>query len=116
MQQSLSVIISPNPYGGSALKKDISKGTYQKEKYQKMIEIWGGPITLDDYSYKMVKLINVAKEMYEYFQEHPEYGMEFPPCISWPHTSKEYIRIKKRVNYEKVDIYIVRFIHVGFLY
>ena len=65
--------------------KDIFWGPYQKEKYQKMIEIWGGPITLDDYSYKMVKLINVAKEMYEYFQEHPEYGMEFPPYIFWPY-------------------------------
>ena len=52
--------------------KDVFWGPYQKEKYQKMMEIWGGPITLDDYFYKMVKLINVAKEMYEYFQEHPE--------------------------------------------
>ena len=64
--------------------KDVFWGPYQKEKYQKMMEIWGGPITLDDYVYKMVKLINVAKEMYEYFQEHPEYGMEFPPYIFWP--------------------------------
>ena len=63
--------------------KDVFWGPYQKEKYQKMMEIWGGPITLDDYFYKMVKLINVAKEMYEYFQEHPEYGMEFPPYIFW---------------------------------
>ena len=65
--------------------KDVFWGPYQKEKYQKMMEIWGGPITLDDYVYKMVKLINVAKEMYEYFQEHPEYGMEFPPYIFWPY-------------------------------
>ena len=65
--------------------KDVFWGPYQKEKYQKMMEIWGGPITLDDYVYKMVKLINVAKEMYEYFQEHPEYGMEFPPYNFWPY-------------------------------
>ena len=29
--------------------KDVFWGPYQKEKYQKMMEIWGGPITLDDY-------------------------------------------------------------------
>ncbi|MCR9011548.1 DUF4843 domain-containing protein [Gabonibacter chumensis] len=65
--------------------QDYFWGPFQKEKYQKMMEIWGGPISNDDFMRKMAKVVTVAKEMYDYFQAHPEYGMEFPPFISWPY-------------------------------
>ena len=65
--------------------QDYCLGIFQKEKYQKMIELWGGPITLDDFFFRSAKIISVAQEMYYYFQEHPEYGMVFPPEIVWPY-------------------------------
>ena len=60
-------------------------GTYQPEKYQKMMELWGGPISYDDLSNSMIKVILCAKDMYDYFQQHPEFGMVFPENIVWPY-------------------------------
>ncbi|WP_294142347.1 DUF4843 domain-containing protein [uncultured Sanguibacteroides sp.] len=60
-------------------------GPYQKEKYQKMIEIWGGPISFDDYALKMTQVIYCGYEMYLYFQKHPEYNMVFPDGAPWPY-------------------------------
>lgn len=60
-------------------------GPYQPQKYQKMMEIWGGSISFDDIMSSMVQVIMCAKEMYDYFQLHPEFGMEFPEEIVWPY-------------------------------
>lgn len=65
--------------------RDYCIGKYHPVKYQKLIEIWGGEVKLDDYFSRMTKLIEACKEMYEYFVEHPEYGMEFPSPIVWPY-------------------------------
>lgn len=60
-------------------------GPYQPEKYQKLIELWGGPITLDDFYSSSALIVQKAKIMYQYFQERPEYGMVFPEMIFWPY-------------------------------
>lgn len=61
-------------------------GPYHPMKYQKMIEIWGGEISMDDYMSYMTQIIYVGQDMYNYFQEHPEFGMEFPENIDWPYV------------------------------
>lgn len=61
-------------------------GPYHPMKYQKMIEIWGGEISWDEYALKMTQVIYVGQDMYNYFQEHPEFGMEFPENIDWPYV------------------------------
>ena len=60
-------------------------GAYQPEKYQKMMEYWGGPISFEEYSRRMVQVILCGKKMYDYFKLHPEFGMEFPESTPWPY-------------------------------
>lgn len=60
-------------------------GAYRPEKYQKMMEFWGGPISYEVYASNMVKVILCGKKMYDYFKAHPEYGMEFPESTPWPY-------------------------------
>ena len=63
-------------------------GPYHPMKYQKMIEIWGGEITWDDYVNNSSQVIFVAQQMYDYFQDYPEYGMEFPEDVEWPYVTE----------------------------
>lgn len=65
--------------------EDYFLGPYQPEKYQKLIELWGGPITVNDFYSSSALIVQKAKIMYNYFQEHPEYGMVFPEMIFWPY-------------------------------
>lgn len=60
-------------------------GKYNPTKYLKLIEIWGSEITMLDASIKKAKIILACKEVYGYFMDHPEYGMEFPSTIVWPY-------------------------------
>lgn len=60
-------------------------GDYRPEKYQKMMEYWGGPISFDEYASRMVQVILCGKKMYDYFKLHPEFGMEFPEATPWPY-------------------------------
>ena len=62
-------------------------GAYHPMKYQKIIELWGGEITWDDYVAQMAQVVYVAQQMYDYFQAHPEYGMVFPENPSWPYVT-----------------------------
>lgn len=61
-------------------------GPYHSMKYQKMIELWGGEISYNDFVLNMTRVVYIAQDMYNYFQEHPEYGMEFPENIDWPYV------------------------------
>ena len=60
-------------------------GDYRPEKYQKMMEYWGGPISFEEYTSRMVQVILCGKKMYDYFKLHPEFGMEFPETAPWPY-------------------------------
>ena len=60
-------------------------GKYNQVKYLKLMDIWGGEVTVEDVNMKMIKVIEAFKEMYEYFQEHPEPGVVFPDVIVWPY-------------------------------
>ena len=60
-------------------------GAYRPEKYQKMMEFWGGAISFEDYMNSMIKVILCGKKMYDYFKLHPEYGMEFPESAPGPY-------------------------------
>ena len=61
-------------------------GPYHPMKYQKIIELWGGEISFDDYAAQMAQVIYVAQLMYNYFLEHPEYDMEFPENPDFPYV------------------------------
>lgn len=65
--------------------QDFFLGPYQKEKYQKLMELWGGPISEDDFYMESARIVSLSKEMYDYFQLHPEYGMIFPEYVFWPY-------------------------------
>ena len=60
-------------------------GAYRPEKYQKMMEYWGGPISYEEYVSRMIQVILCGKKMYDYFKLHPEFGMEFPEATPWPY-------------------------------
>lgn len=60
-------------------------GAYHQVKYLKLMDIWGGEVTVQDIALKRIKVIEAFKEMYEYFQEHPEPGVVFPDVILWPY-------------------------------
>lgn len=68
------------------LMESMYWGPYHPMKYQKMIEFWGGEITWDDFVDNMSQGLYVAQLMYNYFMEHPEYGMEFPENPDWPYV------------------------------
>ena len=69
------------------IEESIWWGAYHPMKYQKIIELWGGEITWDDYVAQMAQVVYVAQQMYDYFQAHPEYGMVFPENPSWPYVT-----------------------------
>ena len=60
-------------------------GAYRPEKYQKMMEYWGGPISYEEYVSRMIQVILCGKKMYDYFKLHPEFGMEVPEATPWPY-------------------------------
>lgn len=60
-------------------------GAYRPEKYQKMMEFWGGPISFEEYTSRMIQVVLCGKKMYDYFKLHPEFGMEFPEATPWPY-------------------------------
>ena len=43
-------------------------GAYRPEKYQKMMEYWGGPISYEEYVSRMIQVILCGKKMYDYFK------------------------------------------------
>ena len=68
--------------------ESMSWGPYHPMKYQKIIELWGGEISFTDYSNNMSQVFYVAQLMYDYFQDHPEYGMVFPEDPYWPFVTE----------------------------
>lgn len=89
IKESLRAVVSFSNYLGEPAwwpgLEDYFLGPYQSEKYQKLIELWGGPITVEDFYSSSALIVQKAKIMYNYFQEHPEYGMVFPEMIFWPY-------------------------------
>ena len=56
-----------------------------QKKYLKLMEIWGGEVTLLDVATKEAKLILVCKEMYDFFMKNPEDGVVLPLHPMWPY-------------------------------
>ena len=67
-----------------SLWETIYWGPYHPLKYQKMIEYWGGEIVYDDFYTDQTRILFVTQQAYEYFEAHPEYGMEFVEGVNWP--------------------------------
>lgn len=57
-------------------------GEYNIRKYQKFIELYGGPITSADVKESKYAILRVFKEVKQYFEEHPELGIIFPD-VEW---------------------------------
>lgn len=60
-------------------------GRFHQKKYLKLMEIWGGEVTLLDVAAKEAKLILVCKEMYDFFMKNPEDGVVLPLHPMWPY-------------------------------
>jgi hypothetical protein len=61
-----------------------SLGIYQQEKYQKYIEIHGGPIDKSYVSKNYLSVMKEFKQVKDYFDAHPELGVTFPVNGWWP--------------------------------
>nr|WP_122119943.1 DUF4843 domain-containing protein [Alistipes megaguti] len=58
-------------------------GEYDIRKYQKFIELYGGPVSDQDIKENKYTILRVFKEVREYFSRHPEYDVIFPDT-EWP--------------------------------
>jgi hypothetical protein len=59
-------------------------GGWHPAKYQKFIQIHGSPIVEDDIMDDFMGILGEWKQVYEYFKENPQEGVEFDDNVYWP--------------------------------
>ena len=58
-------------------------GEYDVRKYQKFIELYGGPISKKDIIENKYRILRVFKKVKEFFESEPAFGVIFPEAY-WP--------------------------------
>lgn len=59
-------------------------GDYDPQKYQKYIEIHGSPIDEEYIGSNFLSVISEFYQVKEFFDNNPEFGVEFPQDAQWP--------------------------------